>query len=969
LQYYLIDCFAKGYAARKIASYSHMLRQITSATGRTIDLAVSWLGSLRGAWGHSLRFRLLTLGLMPLLIVFPVVIAVLVIVGGERSNSLMLTNLRSNLAGSRNYLDQLRTETGTRVGQLVESDRLVDLVAKNGKTEELNQVLATSARASGLDYLVVAFPDGTVVGSSGTMGPTQRLPDSYVIRQARIGVTNAAYERFDAEHLAALSMDIPEKAKLVQTSADGSPVTVETRGLVINAAAHFPLSVNAPDAILVGGIMLNRNFTLIEHMREIIFPIGALPGEGEGLTSLYLDDTRISISRQRKEGLRPVGDKLNSLIGDTVLVQGQVWTGTYEQGAQSYTMGFEPLTDGDGVRIGMLGAGFPIAPYQRTARLMLGMIAGLLALTMLGLSLVFLGAGRELTQRLARISETMTVVRQGDRLVRVGNPLRNDELGQLTRHFDSLLDTISAQDEMRRAALQVVADEASRRRALFEHERDGVAILNPDGSVFEANPKCAEMLGYTAEEFTHLHIHDWDARFESGQLNQIISEVGTEGALFETLHRRKDGSSYSAEVSISLAQWADRTFALILQRDISERKAAEAELENYRRLLEDLVNQRTKELQDRSEQLNAIFTLSPDGFVSFNSELRLSFANPAFLRLTGMDAEEILGLDENSFSSLLVQKSLANAQFPGVAMLRAARRKVGAGGTATDDVHGRRQLFELVEPESRVIEVDVRLSEAENVSQILYFRDVTHETVVDRMKSEFLSAAAHELRTPMASIYGYAELLLAQEFEPEMRKELVGTIFHQSELMASIINELLDLARIEARRGKDFLLEKISLQDVVDEVVAGYKPPNERPEPEIAMMTGLYPVEADRKKIHQALLNVLSNAYKYSPAGGVVSLSLTRDTENECPRVGITVTDHGIGMTGEQVARVFERFYRADASGKISGTGLGMSIVKEIVELHGGEVSVESRFGKGTSVTLWFPESAAQHAIPAVDTA
>jgi signal transduction histidine kinase len=102
---------------------------------------------------------------------------------------------------------------------------------------------------------------------------------------------------------------------------------------------------------------------------------------------------------------------------------------------------------------------------------------------------------------------------------------------------------------------------------------------------------------------------------------------------------------------------------------------------------------------------------------------------------------------------------------------------------------------------------------------------------------------------------------------------------------------------------------------------------------------------------------VLSNAYKYSPDGGAVALELTRTAveANSSRRIGIRISDHGIGMNAMQLARVCERFYRADTSGKIPGTGLGMSIVKEIIELHHGELALESQPGQGTAVTLWLP--------------
>jgi signal transduction histidine kinase len=116
-------------------------------------------------------------------------------------------------------------------------------------------------------------------------------------------------------------------------------------------------------------------------------------------------------------------------------------------------------------------------------------------------------------------------------------------------------------------------------------------------------------------------------------------------------------------------------------------------------------------------------------------------------------------------------------------------------------------------------------------------------------------------------------------------------------------------------------------------------------------------VRADAGKLLRAMRNLLSNAYKYSPAGGDVIVRLVRDRPNQ--RVGIAVVDHGIGMTPDQVARVGERFYRAEDSGAVLGTGLGMSLVFEIMALHGGSVELTSAPGQGTTATLWLQAEAA----------
>jgi signal transduction histidine kinase len=177
----------------------------------------------------------------------------------------------------------------------------------------------------------------------------------------------------------------------------------------------------------------------------------------------------------------------------------------------------------------------------------------------------------------------------------------------------------------------------------------------------------------------------------------------------------------------------------------------------------------------------------------------------------------------------------------------------------------------------------------------------------------------------------------------------------------AIVNELLDLARIEARRGQDFEIETLDLAEFLTEIAGDFKPPAGREGPCLLVPEdhAVAPVRVDRNKLRQALGNVMSNAYKYSPEGGAVHISVVheRGRTGVAAWVGVRVRDHGMGMTPEQLKRVSERFYRADSSGNIPGTGLGMSIVKEIVELLGGRLELSSAMGEGTTVTIWLPGS------------
>jgi signal transduction histidine kinase len=237
----------------------------------------------------------------------------------------------------------------------------------------------------------------------------------------------------------------------------------------------------------------------------------------------------------------------------------------------------------------------------------------------------------------------------------------------------------------------------------------------------------------------------------------------------------------------------------------------------------------------------------------------------------------------------------------------------------------------------------------------VYLRDITRAHDIDRMKSDFLSAAAHELRTPLASIYGFAELMLVRSMAPDKQKELVGTIHRQAHSLIELINELLDLSRIEAQQGKDLNIVPCALAPLVDGVVQGLHHKAEHHPLIQELRHGACTVLADADKTRQALLNVLSNAVKYSPQGGRITIRTVLRGVGGQQQVGVQVCDEGMGMNEGQCRRAFERCYRAHPLGDIPGTGLGLSLVQEIMQLQAGEAELHSQPGQGTQVTLWLP--------------
>ncbi len=362
------------------------------------------------------------------------------------------------------------------------------------------------------------------------------------------------------------------------------------------------------------------------------------------------------------------------------------------------------------------------------------------------------------------------------------------------------------------------------------------------------------------------------------------------------------------------------------------------------------------QLEAVNEQLGALFALSPDGLLTFNKAERVQFVNQAFLKLTGLKEGQVRGADAPQLEALLRQQAVAPQAFAG---LDACFDRLDATGA-------RGQLLTVQRPNTTVLRLIGLRTQGQAVSQVLYAVDVTQQHQLDTMKSEFLSTAAHELRTPMASIFGFTELMLHREMKPEQQRDLLGRIHRQSQLMITILNELLDLARIESRRGQDFALETVSLAQCAQAAVRDFQAPDGRQAPEWWVEPDERGcVRVDRMKLQQSIANILSNAYKYSPQGGAVRMRLVHGGHIPGAELGLEITDQGIGLKPDELARLGERFFRADKSGNIPGTGLGVCIVKELLELMGGHLEVKSQYLVGTTVTLWLPRVSATSSTPA----
>ncbi|MEQ1878565.1 MAG: ATP-binding protein [Bdellovibrionia bacterium] len=236
------------------------------------------------------------------------------------------------------------------------------------------------------------------------------------------------------------------------------------------------------------------------------------------------------------------------------------------------------------------------------------------------------------------------------------------------------------------------------------------------------------------------------------------------------------------------------------------------------------------------------------------------------------------------------------------------------------------------------------------------FHDVTELKRAELIKIDFVANVSHELRTPLTSLKGYLQAIEGDlsSGKPEAISKHLGVVSSNVNRLISLVNDLLDLSALET--GVELHLSDVDVDDVTEGVVTQLEVQRKAKNVEIETSYEVGSIRADRKRIEQVLVNLISNAIKYIPEKHRVRV---RWEDSEDGSVVLRVSDNGLGIEAEHLPRIFERFYRVDAarSRSLGGTGLGLAIVKHIIQRHGGTISVTSQVGKGTEFVCRFPSS------------
>lgn len=356
---------------------------------------------------------------------------------------------------------------------------------------------------------------------------------------------------------------------------------------------------------------------------------------------------------------------------------------------------------------------------------------------------------------------------------------------------------------------------------------------------------------------------------------------------------------------------------------------------------------RTLALAVSESRLRSITNTISDIIIHADHDLTIRFMSPSFTRLIGLPSEAFLGRSIRSFGEMLHPDDNAAeiARF-----LSAIDRREPASLThRLRRADGSYLWLETVcspSYEAGGQSLQVTLSSRDLSDRI----EAEEMRALDRMKDAFLSTVAHELRTPMTTIHGYAELLTLTQ--PDEDRHYFLEQIQQRTLQASrIIDDLLDVARIKAQGEPALQRGTVAIPTLVDDEVRVFREIYPDNVFQIIHAENLPLVDADGMRITQVLRNLLSNAVKDAPANSPILLQ----TSARGGGVEVRVCDRGAGLSATQQALIFEPFYRADGHRHIQGTGLGLTISRAIIELHGGEIRVESAPNQGRCFMIWLP--------------
>lgn len=527
-----------------------------------------------------------------------------------------------------------------------------------------------------------------------------------------------------------------------------------------------------------------------------------------------------------------------------------------------------------------------------------------------------------------------------------------------------LLEKLVALKELAAAEARVEQSE-ERFRGIIEHSHDMILLLDEEGTILYTSPAFGRQTGYEPWEVLGQMIFDFMPDAERGilknQFHDLLSGDSAEGVSMEFSFRLQNGEWRSIEVMATNLLRNITVQAVVLNaRDVTRQKEAEIELEKHRRNLENLVEQRTKEAEDANRRADTVLAASPDTLIAVDSNGIISFASQHYRVRYPADAAAFrpgrhilnafdvmarhipLAQDDPRYEDMRDwwkdPQGVREFRVSGGTWVRAQAKRMEGGSTvvvSTTDITDYKRQQALLAAQS------AELSDALE----------TERQVVEQQKT-FVSMVSHEFRTPLTIIDGNAQIIQkrGETLSKDMLSKRAAAIRTAVERLVRLIETVLSAHMLDS--GKLSIEPKsCNLEKIIRDVAGDHQ--DISPSHKIIVDIKDLPkkMNLDEKVIRHILTNLMSNAVKYSPKNPTIGIMAFAEGED----VVIQVTDEGVGIPENEIARIFTKYFRASTSGGIPGSGLGLNLAKQFVELHQGRISLESKVGYGSTFTVHLP--------------
>jgi PAS domain S-box-containing protein len=489
---------------------------------------------------------------------------------------------------------------------------------------------------------------------------------------------------------------------------------------------------------------------------------------------------------------------------------------------------------------------------------------------------------------------------------------------------------------------EAVASHARAERALQDSEEylkaildtvgTGILVIDPEGhTIVDANRAAAELIGVEKEDMIGKVCHKYICPAEVGRCP--ITDLGQKVDRSERTVLKADGSEIPCLKTVIPIQLRGREHLLDCFIDISDQKRAEGALRH------------------ESAKLSAMISGMEEGVVFADETGAIVEVNEFFCEFVDRSREEILGTTMDDWHEGEVLDHLKR-------LVETFKSGKDSEPFILQRRLGEAEVILRMQPIYRDGEYDGVLLNVIDVTELVEARHRAEDAT--RAKSDFLANMSHEIRTPMTAILGYTDLLAEEGVDQDSRREYLATIKRNGAHLLSLINDILDLSKIEADR-MTVNPERAPVHVMVEDVAGMMRV---RAEDQATEILTEFPtpvpetIETDPEKLRRALVNLVSNAVKFTERGRVrIVTSFLESWKDGAPAVRMQVIDNGIGISEEKMARLFQPFVQADTSTsrRYGGTGLGLTITRRIAEMLGGEITADSSEGMGSTFTLTVP--------------